>query len=76
MAESQYTLRQFTNLNKGVNQLDFLVYLENEGLLTLNKQKLKENKDRLLDFIDSLIKNWKEHQEYEFNEIRQAEIER
>ena len=76
MAESQYTLRQFTNLNKGVNQLDFLVYLENEGILTLNKQKLKENKDRLLDFIDSLIKNWKEHQEYEFNEIRQAEIER
>lgn len=76
MSEPKYTLKQFTNLNRGVNQLDFLVYLEDKGILTLNKQTLREHKDGLLDFIDTLIKDWKEYQEYEFNEIKQAEIER
>ena len=76
MSEPQYTLKQFTDLNRSVNQLDFLIYLENDGIVTLNRKVLKEHKDSLIDFMNKLIKNWKETQEYEFEEILKAEQER
>ena len=76
MSEPKYTLKQFTDLNKGVNLLDFLIYLDNKRIVSLNKEELRSHKDNLLPFINELIKEWKVSQQYEFEEIQKAEEER
>lgn len=62
--------KQYTDLNRSSNQLDFLLYLEDTDVLTINKSILKDHKEGLIDFMNQLIVQWKELQEFEFTEVQ------